>query len=148
MDVGSTPSKPTHASSPSRCPRKTARISIPDRRPTTLRQSKRFSYTQKRVDRPAWERNKVNKWISERKAAGTFEKGQASGTTPQSSVDIDDLSFLFEENTRLHGQVWHISDELSTMQGQVAHTRGRIARMERQQEQYQIKLDNLHQRMN
>ncbi|CAH1427554.1 unnamed protein product [Lactuca virosa] len=54
---------------PSRRPKKTARISIPDWRPTTLRQNKRFSYTQKRVDQPAWESNKVNKWISEWKAA-------------------------------------------------------------------------------
>ncbi|CAH1422820.1 unnamed protein product [Lactuca virosa] len=71
------PTTPIHSftTAPSRCPRKTARMSIPDRRPTTLRQSKRFSYTQKRVDRPAWESNKVNKWISEWKAARTFEKG-------------------------------------------------------------------------
>nr|KAJ0188929.1 hypothetical protein LSAT_V11C900486940 [Lactuca sativa] len=53
-----------------------------------------------------------------------FEKGQASGTAPPSSMDIDDLSLLFEENTRLHGQVWHISDELSTIQGQIAQNRG------------------------
>ncbi|CAH1436019.1 unnamed protein product [Lactuca virosa] len=123
---------------------KTARISIPDWRTTTLRQSKRLSYTQKRVDQPSWESNKVNKWISERKAARTFEKGQASGTAPPSSMDIDDLSLLFEENTRLHGKVWHISDELSTMQGQVAQKRGGMTHMGRQQEQYQIELDNLH----
>lgn len=41
------PSTPIHSftTAPSRCPRKTTRISIPDLRPTTLRQSKRFSYT-------------------------------------------------------------------------------------------------------
>ncbi|CAH1424997.1 unnamed protein product [Lactuca virosa] len=57
------PSTPIHTftTTPSRCPRKTAKISIPDRRPTTLRQSKRLSYTQKRVDQLAWESNKMNK---------------------------------------------------------------------------------------
>ncbi|CAH1424998.1 unnamed protein product [Lactuca virosa] len=34
------------------------------------------------------------------------------------------------------------------MQGHVALTRGGMTRMGRQQEQYQIELDNLHQRMN
>ncbi|XP_023746172.1 uncharacterized protein LOC111894325 [Lactuca sativa] len=41
------PSTPIHSftTAPSRCPKRNARMSVPDRRPTTLRQSNRFSHT-------------------------------------------------------------------------------------------------------
>lgn len=62
-------------------------------------------------------------------------------------MDIDKLSFLLEQNVRLNGQIWHVSDELSNMQGQSIKTKEEMARMNQRQGQYQILQDNLCQEM-
>ncbi|CAH1420132.1 unnamed protein product [Lactuca virosa] len=125
--------------------RKTARISVP--KPVTIKYNLRSPRTKKTMEPPVSESNHENQRTAGKRTAGTFEEGQASRAAPTSDMDIDKLSFLLEQNVRLHGQMWHVSDELSNMQGQSIKTKEEMARMNQRQEQYQILQDNLCQEM-
>ncbi|XP_052624017.1 uncharacterized protein LOC111905617 [Lactuca sativa] len=125
--------------------RKTAKISVP--KPVTIKYSLRSPCTKKTMEPPVSESNHENQRMTGKRTAGTFEEGQTSGAAPAFDMDIDKLSFLLEQNVRLHGQMWHISDELSNMQGQSIKTKEEMARMKQRQEQYQILQDNLCQEM-
>lgn len=111
-----------------------------------MKYKKWSSHTQKMIDQPSWEINQGNQWKTEWQAVGTFERGQssgaaqgqASGTAPPLSMDIDDLSSLFEQNTCLQGKVWHVGDESSTMQGHTMQMKRQMARMGKQIDQYEI----------
>ncbi|CAI9294182.1 unnamed protein product [Lactuca saligna] len=114
--------------------RKTARISVP--KPVTIKYNLRSPRTKKTMEPPVSESNYENQRTTGKRTAGTFEEGQTSGAAPTSDMDIDKLSFLLEQNVRLHGQMWHVSDKLSNMQGQSIKRKEEMVRMKQLQEQY------------
>lgn len=61
--------------------------------------------------------------------ASVTTQGKASGTVPPPSMNINDMSSLFELNTDLQEKVWHVSDELSTMQGESVQRKREMARI-------------------
>ncbi|CAI9303063.1 unnamed protein product [Lactuca saligna] len=111
----------------SAAPGKTDSISV--LKPVTKKYNLRFPHTKKTNEPPVSESNHGNQRTAEKQTTGTFEEGQASGATPASDMGINKFSFLLEHNIQLHGEMWHVSDELSNMQGQSIKTKEEIARM-------------------
>ncbi|CAH1441188.1 unnamed protein product [Lactuca virosa] len=124
---------------------KNARISVP--KPVTIKYNLRSPRTRKAMDPLVLESSRGNQRTTEKRTVATFEEGQASGIARASDMDIDKLSFLLEQNVLFHGQMWHVSDELRNKKGQSIKTKEEMARMNKQQGQYQILQDNLYQEM-
>nr|KAJ0193855.1 hypothetical protein LSAT_V11C800446930 [Lactuca sativa] len=121
----SIPPTPTHSFlgfSPRRT-RKIVRILVP--KSVTIKYNLSSSLTKKEMDPSVLENNHGNPRTDEKRAARTFEEGQASGVAPPFDMDIDKLSVLLEQNTRLHGKMWNVGDELSNQQGQLEKTKGK-----------------------
>ncbi|KAI3492744.1 hypothetical protein L1887_42596 [Cichorium endivia] len=93
-----------------------------------------------------WESNKVKKWINKWNAGRNFEKGQSSRATP-TDMDVENLTHLFEQNACLNVKIWHISDELSAMQGQSEQVKARMRTSLCRQEEA-LEQDHVYQLIN
>ncbi|CAI9299825.1 unnamed protein product [Lactuca saligna] len=95
----SIPPTPTHSflGFSLRRTRKTVRISVS--KSTTIKYNLSSYLTKKAMDPSVLESNQGNLRTDETRAARTFEEGQASGVATPSDIDINNLSFLLDQNT-------------------------------------------------
>ncbi|CAH1427859.1 unnamed protein product [Lactuca virosa] len=88
--------------------------------------------------------SEVNTWVDQWRQTKTNNRGQTSGSATATSSEINALT---QQMARLNGQMWHLSDESSTNQGEMNQMRTKMSKMEEKWEDDQLSQLNLHQRM-